>query len=146
MPAPLSHDLRRRIVEAYLAGEGTLDEMAERFQVGSATVTRLLRLYRQTGALAPKPHGGGTEPRVRPEDLPLLQTWLQENPSLTQAELAAHYAAHTGRSTSQRSISRTLIRHGITRKKTARGRTARPSGRSRRTGRLPTSDAPPRWR
>lgn len=117
MPAPLSNDLRQRIVEAYLAGEGTLAEIAARFAIGPASVTRFVRLYRQTGSVTPKPHNGAPETRVRPEDIPLLKAWLNENPSLTQTELAQRYSAHTGRSTSQRSISRTLIRHGITRKK-----------------------------
>lgn len=128
MPAPLSTDLRRRIADAYLNDEGTLDEIARRFEVGSATVTRLVRLHRQTGSVAPKPHGGGPEPRVRPEDVPQLQAWLRENPSLTQSELAQRYDQHTGRPVSQRSISRTLAHYGITRKKktpTLRSETAK---------------------
>ena len=124
MPAPLSNDLRRRIVDAYLAGEGTLDEIADRFAIGPASVTRFVRLYRQTGSVAPKPHNGAPETRVRAEDIPVLKAWLTENPSLTQQELAQRYTEHTGRSVSQRSISRTLIRHGITRKKS---RSQRPS-------------------
>ena len=117
MPAPLSKDLRRRIFEAYRNGEGTLNDIAERFQVGSASVTRLARLFRQSGTLQAKPHNGGPETRVRPEDMPMIEAWLKQNPSLTQSELAQHYTVHTGRPVSQRSMSRTLAHHGITPKK-----------------------------
>lgn len=124
MPAPLSDDLRRRIVAAYQAGEGTLREIAERFQVGSASVTRLLRLERETGSIEPKTYTRTAETRVRAEDIPLLKSWLSENPSLTQDELARRYERETGRAVSQRTISRVLSQAGITRKK------SRPTRRS----------------
>ena len=117
MPAPLSHDLRRRIFDAYRNGQGTLHDIAERFEVGPASITRLVRRYQQTGSLAPKPPRGGPETRVRSEDIAMLEAWLKQNPSLTQCELARRYAEETGRSVSQRSISRRLAQHGITRKK-----------------------------
>ena len=117
MPAPLSNDLRRRIVAAYQAGEGTLDEVAERFQVGSASVTRLLRLHRETGSIEPKTYTRTAETRVRAEDIPRLQSWLTDNASLTQDELAQRYERETGRTVSQRTISRVLKKAGITRKK-----------------------------
>ena len=128
MPGPLSNDLRRRIVSAYFDGEGTLDEVAGRFQVGSATVVRLVRMHRQNGSVAPKPRAGGPAPIVRPEDVPLLERWLAENPSLTQTELAERYEEHTGRPVSQRTSRRTLERAGITRKKS---RNTPPSGTDR---------------
>lgn len=117
MPAPLSLDLRRRIVEAYRRGEGTIDAVAERFSVGHATVERLLALERTSGSLEPRPHGGGTEPVVRAEDKPLLMAWMRENPSITQEELAQRYSEVTDRSACQQTMSRALERLDITRKK-----------------------------
>jgi transposase len=47
-----SLDLRRRIVAAYLsANSGTHRQTAMIFGVGEATVSRLLRLHRETGDL-----------------------------------------------------------------------------------------------
>ncbi|GEM_PF-5279674 len=42
MPGPLPIELRQRIVDAYNNGEGTYQELAERFMVGRATVDRVL--------------------------------------------------------------------------------------------------------
>lgn len=124
MPAPLSNDLRRRIVAAYQAGEGTLEQVADRFKVGPASVSRLLRLERETGSIEPKTYTRTAETRVRAEDIPLLKTWLTDNSSLTQDELAQRYEQETARSVSQRTISRVLKKANITRKK------SRPTRRS----------------
>ena len=50
----LSQDLRERIVAAYEAGEGTQQEVADRFGVYIDTVRRLLKLKRETGSLLPR--------------------------------------------------------------------------------------------
>ena len=42
----------------------TTKQLAELFGVGAATVTRLKKTYRDTNAVAPKPHGGGHPPRI----------------------------------------------------------------------------------
>lgn len=117
MPASYSNDLRLRIARAYLAGEGTRAEMAERFQVSPASVDRFVRRFRETGSVEPTPHTKGPQRRVRPEEEPLLVAWLEENASLTQTELAERYEQQTRRPVSQRTISRVLRRMGITRKK-----------------------------
>lgn len=53
---PLSIDLRRRGVDAYLSGmTSTYSETAELFGVGEATVSRLLNLFGSIGlVLGPK--------------------------------------------------------------------------------------------
>jgi hypothetical protein len=40
VPCPLPIELRTRVVEAYLEGDSTIDEVAARFKVGSATLKR----------------------------------------------------------------------------------------------------------
>jgi transposase len=59
MPAPISTDLRIRIVEARAQEGLTYEEFADRFHVGRATVDRVLRLARETGSVEPAPHAGG---------------------------------------------------------------------------------------
>lgn len=117
MAAPLSEDLRRRIAHAYLDGEGTRDEVARRFRVSAASVDRFVRLQRDHGSVAPKPHGGGHARRVPDGDKALLERLLGEDPSLTQQELAERYTEATGRPVSQRTMSRMLRRFEVTRKK-----------------------------
>jgi len=74
----LSLDLRRRVVQAYRAKQsGTYAETAALFGIGEATLSRLLRRYRETGDVAPKPRGGNNPRRV---DLAWLRTHLDEHP------------------------------------------------------------------
>lgn len=127
MPAPLSLDLRQRIVHAYLAGEGTIPVVATRFNVGQATVERYLALYRATGSLQARPHGGGPALHITEDQATLLVAWLEENPSLTQQELADRFTTETGGRVTQQTVSSTLRRIGHTRKKS-------PSTRASATG------------
>jgi transposase len=56
---PHSSDLRERVANAVDRAEGSLRQIARRYNVSLSFVVRLLQLRRQTGALAPRPHGGG---------------------------------------------------------------------------------------
>ena len=58
MPAPLSNDLRKRIVVSKLRGD-TEDKIALEKGVSKSTVTKLWSLYRETGSYAPRPNPGG---------------------------------------------------------------------------------------
>ena len=112
----LSLDLRQRLVAAYEAGEGTQAQIAQRFKVGQATVERLIRLQRETGALAPRPHRSGPVPRITEADRAEVLATFEREPDLRQQDLAERFAA-AGRPASQSSVSRALRRLGITRKK-----------------------------
>ena len=61
MPAPLAIDLRQRIIKAYEAGGVTQQQVAERFDVGIASVVRLLARKRATGGLEPKAQRWGAQ-------------------------------------------------------------------------------------
>lgn len=117
MPAPLSLDLRQRIVTAYERGEGSQAEMARRFDVSQSSVLRLLKRYRITGSVAPKAQRHGRSPQIEEHHQGLFEQWLGEDPSLSQAELAQRFTETTGRPTSQQSLSRALARFRVTRKK-----------------------------
>jgi hypothetical protein len=77
VPAALPKELRRRIIEAWQAGEGTWEQLAARFKVGVATVDRLVALFRATGSVEPRPHGGGHEPQLTTEHLELLRNLVE---------------------------------------------------------------------
>ncbi len=55
-----SMDLRERVAAAVDEEEGSQREIARLFRVSLSFVSRLLKQRRETGALAPKPHGGGS--------------------------------------------------------------------------------------
>ncbi len=113
---PLSLDLRKRIVAAYERGEGSQQEMALRFGVGTSTVERLLKQWRQTGSLEPQKQGG-SEPIVSQEQQSQVEQWLEEDPDLTQNDLAQRFTAETGRKVSPRTMGRLRARLDYTRKK-----------------------------
>ena len=78
MPAPLDVDLRERVVTAYTSGEGTYDEIARRFVVSPASVSRYLRRHREQGSLAPKLAIGGQPHR-------LDEPWSPSSPTRSAA-------------------------------------------------------------
>ena len=57
---PLSNDLRKRILEAVDNKEGSRRKLASRFKVNTATITKLLRLRRETGSYEPRPQAAGS--------------------------------------------------------------------------------------
>lgn len=138
MTSPLSLDLRRRVVAAYLAGEGSYAEIAVRFGIGEASVSRLLRRFRNTESLEPDPHGGGNPARIGPDDVSIVAEIVAANPDGTVAELAQAWTARTRRPISRSSMLRALRRFGFTLKKrpsTPRSKSARKSKRSGRVSR-----------
>ena len=56
---PYSMDLRERVVAACDARDGTRAAIAARFSVSESWVRKVLRQRRDTGSIAPRPHGGG---------------------------------------------------------------------------------------
>ena len=118
MSGPLSVDLRERVVGAWERGEGTQDEVAERFGVGVASVVRWVALKRATGALAPRPKPG-RPPTLTAAERALFAQICEEQVDATQAELAEKLAAAGGPVVSTSTIARELKRLGWTRKKNA---------------------------
>src|SRR3954471_21374714 len=110
---PYSQDLRQRIVDTIQRGDGTIRQVADRFLVSFSFVTRLLHLYRGTGSVEPRPHGGGNPAVVTPEGLPRLRELIRERPDATLEECRTHLGA----SCSLMTLSRALSRLGLPRKK-----------------------------
>ncbi|MCB9789151.1 MAG: helix-turn-helix domain-containing protein [Deltaproteobacteria bacterium] len=105
------------MVRAYDEGEGTYREVAERFGVGEATVSRWLRLQRVTGALEPLKTKRGFPSMLTPAVLELLLGVLEERPDLTRPELAERVVARGGPPMSPATVGRALKRLGWSRKK-----------------------------
>src|SRR4051812_952211 len=83
----LSLDLRERVAAACDEGSDTQPEIAERFAVSVAFITKLLRRRRITGSVAAKPRGGGRTPAPGPRDLGRVRRLVAEQPDATLAEL-----------------------------------------------------------
>ena len=122
MPAPLSLDLRQRIIAAWQNGEGTWDEIAERFAVGVASVDRLVRQFRKSKMVTPLPHGGGVPHKIGDDGLAVVRRLLQERADLTDDELVYAFKEETGIAVSPATMGRAVRRLGFTRKKKSSSR------------------------
>lgn len=59
MAKPSSLDLRQKVFAAWQAGEGSREQVAERFGVSRSFARDLAALCRQSGAVEARAHGGG---------------------------------------------------------------------------------------
>jgi transposase len=110
---PYSDDLRIRIIGAIERGEESWRQIARRFVVHVSFVIRLVRSYRETGTVQPRPHGGGRKPALGSEQLERLRALLRDRPDATLEELRQALGA----SCSTMAIVRALKKLGLTRKK-----------------------------
>jgi transposase len=112
-------DLRKRILEAYLAHERTWDELARRFRVGVATVHRLVGRWRRTHSIVPLRTGPLPHYRIPDSQLAKVKRLLDARPDSTTQEIVDAYAEATGVRESRPTMRRAFRRLGYTRKKDA---------------------------
>ncbi len=118
MPAALSNDLRKRIIDSYQEGGKTQAQVAAQFRVSLATVVRLRARVRKTGSVAPTKGIGGAKRRsIDAEGDRVLREILEHEPDLTIVEIKERLEERTGCTTSTSSVSRALARMNVTRKK-----------------------------
>ena len=110
-----SEDLRERVVRAVAIGTPR-DEVAATFAVSVPTITRWLRLKRETGSLAPRPVPGPVA--VKTDALvAALPERLVEHADATLGEQCSWWREASGVQVSTATMSRALTRLGRTRKK-----------------------------
>ena len=114
----ISVDLRKRAVQAYESGAGSLREIASRFLIGEASLKRFLRLKRETGDVkSNKRHGGGTPAKIPSLELPKLAKVVAQKPDRTIKEFREEWYRRTGVQTSHATMARALQRAGLSFKK-----------------------------
>lgn len=113
MATPHPAGLRQRIVDAYENGEGTYTDIAARFLVGVASVSRYLRLHRYTGSVAPSAMGGRRH-GMSDEQLGLLRSLIVDEPNWATQELADELNESLGCSVSRHAVGRGLRTLGFT--------------------------------
>jgi transposase len=90
MTAPLSADLRARLVRAVEAGSSAR-AAARRFAVSASAAVTLMRRVRVTGSIVPAKIGGYCRPRLAGHE-ELLRQLTAAKPGITLAELRAALA------------------------------------------------------
>lgn len=113
-------ELRDR-VQAEVEGGESRRAAARRFKVSASFAVKLAARVARTGSAAParqgRPPGGG---KLGPH-LARLIGWIEGEPDITMPELAAKLSAETGVKVHPASLSRALIRAGLSFKKNASG-------------------------
>jgi len=116
MSEPYSIEFRRRAVEAHERGDGSYFTIAQRFEVGEATVKRWVWQFRRDGTLTPRRKRGGNRSDISIQELERI---LAEIPDANAGEITAAY--NRGRRGKARrhasSIKRALYRNGYVVKK-----------------------------
>lgn len=112
-----SEDFRTKIIEVYERESLSQRELARRFDVSLNFIVTLLRLYRETSSVTPRPHAGQPPTKLTEAVLGHLETELERTPDATLAELsdsvAEHLDVHLGIST----VHTALVKLGYRRKK-----------------------------
>jgi transposase len=115
MPAPMSMDLRMRIVGAVERGS-SIREAARRFAVSPAAAIKLMQRVRATGSPAPARYRGHRRPLLEPHEAE-LRALVEATPDITLAELKAELERRLGVVAGLSTLHEALRRIGLRHKK-----------------------------
>ncbi len=113
MPAPLSNDLRIRIIRARERGD-TIERISQEKEVSISTIVRLLRQYRETGRYDARPLNNGRKPMLSPATLQLIRERIEQQHDVTLRELREDYSLPVSEAALCKTINNKL---GLIRKK-----------------------------
>jgi putative transposase len=125
MSAPLSKDLRKRILAAKEEGASHA-KIAREMRVSVSAITRLLALYRETGSLDARPRKAGRKPRLDEQMLQKIAERIKAQPDITLRGLIEEFSLPVSAQALCNTINQKL---GLCRKRNgARSRTAASRG------------------
>ena len=135
MAQAYGNDLRRKVLEAYAGGKGTMKELGERFGVSYGWVRKIVAAQRRTGRMERVPQvRNGPVGRVDPEQ---VRQMLQRKPDAVLHELQAELR-QAGTSVSVPQLWRVVERLGLRLKKS---RSTRPSATPQPTASIARSSS-----
>ena len=105
---PYSNDLRQKVIEVYGQGKSSLREIAERFLVSLSFVMALVKQFRETDHIDPKPHGGGKQRKIAGAHLFILRQLVEENSDATLVEVSNLFFEQTGIKVSESTVWQAL--------------------------------------
>jgi transposase len=117
MPAPISMDLRERIVRA-VEGGSSIREAARRFEVSASAAIKLMQRVRETGSPSPAQVGGHRPPALAGHEDDLVAL-VEARPDITLAELQGELQHRFGLRPALSTLHRTLRSLGLRHKKSA---------------------------
>jgi putative transposase len=122
MTAPLSQDLRERIVRAVESGS-SLRQAAHRFAVSASAAIKLMQRVRRTGSTAPAKIGGSRRPLLE-RHADDLRAIASRQPGITLREIKAALAARGIAVKALSTIAAMLHRLGLSHKKVSESQQA----------------------
>ncbi len=125
MTAPLSQDLRQRIVQAVEAGSSRR-QAAERFAVSPSAAIKLMRRVHETGSTAPAQIGGHRRPVLEPH-ADLIRTLVAEKAGITLKQIQTALAERGIEVKALSTIADMLHRLDLSHKKSTSGCRAGPA-------------------
>jgi len=84
---PYSIDFRQKIIEVHEKENNSIRKLAQRFGVAKSFIQKLLKQYRETGDINPKPQGGSPPTKLNEEQLMDLVEIIEANNDATLEEL-----------------------------------------------------------
>ena len=138
MTAPLSQDLRERIVHA-VEGGSTIRQAARRFAVSASAAIKLMQRVRQTGSLAPAQIGGYRRPLLE-KHADELRAIVSSKAGITLKEMRDVLHARGIVVKALSTIADMLHRLGLSHKKTTPAKLAGMSAAPVRSNRRPGHD------
>lgn len=123
-----STDLRERVVRAYEKGDGSIRQLARRYQISKNTVQAWLERKRSTGVVTPLlAKGGKVSQLVGVEEH--LEAMVQAHPDYTLAQYCQTWLEHQGVAVVESTMCRWLQQRALTLKKnTSRSTSPQRSG------------------
>lgn len=116
MPAPLSKDLRARVVILLEAGY-SVPEIAERFIIADASVRNIYKRFKEDDTLEAKKMGGSRIPKIIQkvgEDF--IDQQIQVHPDITCKELQTMYTDQFNQAVSEETVRRCVKNLGYVKK------------------------------
>ncbi|WP_372808804.1 IS630 transposase-related protein [Pontiella sp.] len=123
-------DLRQRILSSYDAGEGTRQDIADRYRVSLGMVKKLLSQRKRTGDIAPRHNHSGRKPCFTEEHRLQMKALIDRQPDITLREIQDQLALDC----TLPAIHYVLKDMGVSFKKNAARQRARARRREARTG------------
>jgi len=117
MAKAYSDDLRRRFLSAYDQGEGTLEELAERFMVSVPYGKKLRGQFLRSGQMERVEQRRGTPRKLLDGPREQLRRWVVAAPDLTLDQLQQKLGQECGLGISRAQVARALKRMGLRLKK-----------------------------
>jgi transposase len=97
MGAPLSMDIRKRVIEAWERGD-TFARIAREKAVSERVVYKIVALYKETGSYAPRPLNNGRKSALSDETKRLIEAKIIEQPDITLDEIIEEFKLEICRS------------------------------------------------